>query len=456
MMTGGASIAGRRCMADLARREGAGGGGELRPRLDDLRAFGRIVWRRFGEDKCLRVAASLSYTSLLALVPLVAVGFAVLSAFPVFETVQKDIQAFVFDNFLPSAVDEAQAYIDQFVGKARELTGPGIIGLALTAMLLLSTIETAMNAIFRVTRPRPLVPRVLVFWAVLTLGPLLLGASFSLSTYMVALTASAEIEAFTGPLGRLARLLPLVLAVAGFTVFFTIIPNRPVKIRHALAGGVVAGVLLSGLRYGFAQYITHFPTYETLYGALATVPIFLVWMYVSWVVGLIGAVVAAALPSWRRGLAAAGSARAAGDGLVLALEILAALYGAIRAGRGIKRRLLIGRINASEAGVDAMLAQLRTAGYADVTSEGHWLPSRDPDTATLYDLYRALGLGFDIGAPAAEEDVPAWRRRLDTVAYATVDSEAELMGMTLRDLLAEEKDEGKTEGAEPLPLRRSP
>jgi len=288
-------------MAEAANTGAAGGGGELPRRIDDLRAFGRIVWRRFGEDKCLRVAASLSYTSLLALVPLVAVGFAVLSAFPVFETVQKDIQAFVFENFLPSAVDEAQAYIDQFVGKARGLTGPGIIGLALTAMLLLSTIESAMNAIFRVTRPRPLVPRVLVFWAVLTLGPLLLGASFSLSTYMVALTTSPEIEAFTGPLGRLARVLPLVLAVAGFTVFFTIIPNRPVKIRHALIGGLVSGILLSGLRYGFAQYVTHFPTYETLYGALATVPIFLVWMYLSWVVVLIGAVVAAALPSWRRG-----------------------------------------------------------------------------------------------------------------------------------------------------------
>ena len=443
-------------MADSTQTGAAGGAGELPRRVDDLRAFGRIVWRRFGEDKCLRVAASLSYTSLLALVPLVAVGFAVLSAFPVFETVQKDIQAFVFENFLPSAVDEAQAYIDEFVGKARGLTGPGIIGLALTAMLLLSTIESAMNAIFRVTRPRPLVPRVLVFWAVLTLGPLLLGASFSLSTYMVALTSSPEIEAFTGPLGRLARLLPLVLAIAGFTVFFTIIPNRPVKIRHALAGGVVAGVLLSGLRYGFAQYITHFPTYQTLYGALATVPIFLVWMYLSWVVALIGAVVAAALPSWRRGLAAVGSARAAGDGLVLALELLSALYAATRTGRGIKRRLLIGRINASEAGVDAMLAQLRTAGYADVTSEGRWLPSRDPDAATLYDLYRALDLGFDIGAPAAAEDAPSWRRRLDTVARQAVDSQSELMGMTLRDLLAEEKDEEKTEGAEPLPLRRSP
>ncbi|MGA0394795.1 MAG: YihY family inner membrane protein, partial [Rhodospirillales bacterium] len=147
------------------------------------RHFIGFLWHRFVENDCLRLAASLSYTSMLAIVPLTAIAFSMLAAFPVFEGVREEFQSVLFKNFLPTSAEAMRDYFDQFVDNTAKLTAVGIIGLALIAVLLLGTIESALNSIFRVIRPRALLPRLLVFWALLTLGPLLLGASFSLSTY---------------------------------------------------------------------------------------------------------------------------------------------------------------------------------------------------------------------------------------------------------------------------------
>ncbi len=207
-------------------------------------AFFAYSWHRFSDDRCLRMAASLSYTSLLAVVPLTAIAFSMLAAFPVFEGVRGDFQAALFSNFLPQSADAMREYFDQFVANTAKLTAVGIIGLAVTAILLLGTIEADLNVIFRVPRPRALIPRLLVFWAVLTLGPLLLGASFSLSTYFFALTQWAGLDQGTGPLERLTRLLPTVISLITLTLFYMIIPNRPVALRAAVVGGTIAGLML--------------------------------------------------------------------------------------------------------------------------------------------------------------------------------------------------------------------
>ena len=273
---------------------------KIKHRLRSSRLFAAYAARRFLGDRCLRVAASLSYTSLLALVPLAALGFAVMTAFPTFENIEEQVQDFIFENVMPAAIGPVQEHFNSFVDNAGGMTAVGIAGLAVTAMLLLATIETAINATFRVTEKRSLASRLMVFWAILTLGPLLLGVSFTLSNHILGLTQASGSEAFTGFLGRLLRMVPAMIVVGAFSIFYFMAPNRPVRWHHALAGGLVAGLMFSALRWAFGIYLIYFPSYQTIYGALSAIPIFLVWMYLSWTVILIGAVVTASLPVWRR------------------------------------------------------------------------------------------------------------------------------------------------------------
>lgn len=273
---------------------------KIKDALHQSRIFAAYAARRFLDDRCLGVAASLSYTSLLALVPLAALGFAVMTAFPAFETIEEQVQDFIFENVMPEAIGSVQEHFNNFVDNAGGMTAIGIAGLTVTAMLLLATIESAINATFRVTEKRSLASKLLVFWAILTLGPMLLGASFTLSNHILSLTQASGSEAFTGFLGRLLRTVPAMIVVGAFSIFYLMAPNRPVRWRHALAGGLVAGLMFSALRWAFGIYLLYFPSYQTIYGAVSAIPIFLVWMYLSWTVILIGAVITASLPVWRR------------------------------------------------------------------------------------------------------------------------------------------------------------
>ena len=267
--------------------------------LTQGRAFLAYVSRRFVDDRCPGIAATLSYTSLLALVPLAAIAFAILAVFPLFEGVRGEIQAFVFNNFVPDTGERLAEHFDGFVDNAGRLTSVGIAGLVVTATMLLATIGSALNAIFRVARPRRLVRRLLVYAAVIVLGPLILGASVVLATNIPALAEAAGIGAFTGLAGRLAWLVPVLIVIVAFSLLYAVVPNRTVPWRHAIAGGVAAGILFSTLRWAFALYLVTFPVYRTLYGALSVVPIFLVWMYLSWAVILFGAVLTASLADRR-------------------------------------------------------------------------------------------------------------------------------------------------------------
>ena len=263
------------------------------------RAFLAYVLKRFVDDRCPGIAATLSYTSLLALVPLTAIGFAILAVFPVFEGVREEIQAFVFKNFVPDTGERLAEHFDGFVDNAGGLTTVGIAGLVVTATMLLATIGSTLNAIFRVARRRRLGARLLVYAGVIILGPLVLGAAVSLATNIPALAEAAGIGAFTGLYGRLAWLVPVVIVVVAFSLFYAVVPNRTVPWRDAIAGGIAAGILFSMLRWAFGVYLVTFPVYRTLYGALAVVPIFLVWMYLSWAAVLFGAVLTASLADRR-------------------------------------------------------------------------------------------------------------------------------------------------------------
>lgn len=261
---------------------------------DGGRFVARAV-RRFVDDDCLGVAASLSFTSLLALVPMAAIGLSVVVAVPFFSDVQAQIQTFIFANLLPDLGERVSQQFSEFVANAEGLGLIGTGALFATILLLLATIEGELNKTFRAPRRRRLWQRLAVYVAVILFGPVMVGTSFTIAGYILAFSRGLGFAALSEPLGRLAVFLPTLLVMVAFTIVYAVVPNRRVRWRDAALGGIVAGLLFSALRWAFAIYVIYMPTYRTLYGALAALPAFLVWIFLSWSAVLFGAVVAALL-----------------------------------------------------------------------------------------------------------------------------------------------------------------
>lgn len=258
-----------------------------------------FAWRRYSDDNCLATAGALSYTSLLAIVPLLAVFLSILRIFPFFAEMQADVERHITGVLLPTQSDVAIQTLHSFIDKAANLTGFGVVGLAVTAVLLLNTIAHAFARIWRARRMRSLVVRLLAYWAILTMGPLLFGLAMWISGQIYAAGTTYGGGAFSGAAGWLAPLIPLLLETGAFALLYVAVPNCRVRRWDAIAGGLTAALLFEVLKRVFALYVIYFPTYQVIYGAIAAVPIFLVWMYSCWAVTLFGAEVAAALPEWR-------------------------------------------------------------------------------------------------------------------------------------------------------------
>lgn len=354
-----------------------------------------FVFRRFLGDDGLGLAASLSYTSLLALVPLVAIGLAMLAAFPAFEETRAAIELKIIDVFPSDQQGEVLGTLIEFVDNARTMTGTGIAALAVTAVLLLMRIHKAINMIWRVTELRSIVVRLLIYWAVLTIGPILLGLSITISGYIFTVVEMSG----TGALGIgtlvLAPLIAIVLNAMAFVLLFVVLPNRAIRWLHGIAGALVAASLFEAMKLAFAAYIDAFPSYQLIYGALAAIPIFLIWMYFVWVVLLIGAEVAAALGEWGAVSSRGGRLMAVADRLPLALSLLARLHEASQEGRALKVQVWSRGLPALPGELDGVIGRLRKSGYVERTSHGRWLLSRDLRSTTVGDLSETLGLTHD-------------------------------------------------------------
>lgn len=253
--------------------------------------------QRFREDRLGLTASSLTFTTTIALVPMLTVTLAVFTAFPVFARFQKALQDYFIQTLVPDSIAKpVLTALTQFALKANRLGTLGLVVLVLTALALMLTIDRTLNAIWRVRKPRPIAQRVLVYWAAATLGPLVLGVSLTLTSY--ALSASKGlVGALPGGLNLLFAVLEFMLLAAGMASLYRYVPNTHVRWSHAWAGGVFVAVGFDLARRGLAWYLGTVPTYTTIYGAFATVPIFLVWLYLGWVVVLLGAVIAAYAPS---------------------------------------------------------------------------------------------------------------------------------------------------------------
>jgi membrane protein len=268
--------------------------------LARIRSFLSFLRHRFSETRLEQAAAALSYTSLLAIVPLMAIGFSVFAIFPGLDQSRDEVYTFLFQSFAPHLEDTIESKLATFAENASELTTVGLLFLFATAILLLSTIEKTFNQIWRVNVPRKLVPRLLAYWAAITLGPLLIGAGLSVSGYLFAATEWFGSE-YAENIRSFLRFLPFLLGTIAIALLYIVIPNCEVNWRDALIGGAIAAFLFEGAKKGFGIYLATFPTYEAVYGALAAIPIFLVWMFVSWFAVLAGGVLTAAIGDWRKG-----------------------------------------------------------------------------------------------------------------------------------------------------------
>lgn len=354
-----------------------------------LRQLGRFlahVLRRFDQDRCLQIASSLTFTTLLALVPLVAIMLALMSTFPVFSRLGEDIHAFLLANMLPDKAGKVvSGYIEQFSGRAGRLTALGMAFLALTAFMMMFTIERAFNSIWRVSRPRPIAQRILIYWSALTLGPVLMGASLSITSYLVGASLGLTRQA---PLAGTAilGLVPPVLTCAAFTLLYYVVPNRSVKPRHALVGGLVAALAFEIMKRSFALYIAQIPTYTLVYGAFAVVPIFLLWIYFSWVVIVIGALIAALTPDFAVLRDTPGHAQGAGFG-----EALATLLVLARAQQGpglIELRKIAREASLTVDQAERLLERMTARGWVARSAGERYAMVCDKERLLVGEVYR--------------------------------------------------------------------
>jgi membrane protein len=393
---------------------------DARQLLTDLSRFpwastAQTLRQRFGEDRLGLTASSLTFTTTIALVPFFTVVLAVFTAFPMFNKLQGALQTWLVQSLVPDAIArQVLGYLTQFAGKASRLGVAGLAALFFTALALVLTIDRTLNSIWRVKRPRPLAQRVLIYWAVMTLGPLLLAASLSISSYVLS-ASRGLVSAVPGGVRLALDIVEFVLLAGGLAALYRWVPNTPVRRGHAWAGGIFAAAGIELAKRLLAAYIGMVPTYSAVYGAFATFPILLVWIYVAWVIVLLGAVVAAYLPS----LLAGSRRRGGGHGwhFQLALEVLQALAKALpTARRGLAAAQLAQALDVDALQLEPVLETLVALDWigrlneVDDEENTRYVLLADAQSTALEPLMRHLLL------PASDATARLWQSgRLSSV-----------------------------------------
>ncbi|WP_206486514.1 virulence factor BrkB family protein [Thalassotalea sp. G2M2-11] len=255
------------------------------------RTFCEFIWfftKRASSEQVHVSAGYLSYVTLMSLVPMMVVMLSVMTAFPIFAEIKGIIEGFVYQNFIPASGDVVKEHISSFVSNASKMSAIAITFLFLFALLLISAIDKTLNKIWQVDKKRKVVTAFSMYWMVLTLGPVLVGSSIAATTYIAKLMSLEEYDLF-GMANILMRMLPIFSSIAAFLILYLVVPNKDVNFKCALIGAILAGVLFELAKKGFAFYVTQLPSYQAIYGALASIPILFLWVYLSWLVVLFGA-----------------------------------------------------------------------------------------------------------------------------------------------------------------------
>jgi len=261
----------------------------LQQMLRELWRWARYLFDRYVTDRCSENAAALTYMSLFALVPLLTVLYTMASAIPAFQGAEEQMQRLLFKHLVPSSSTNIEQYLSEFSQQAKNLTGPGVIFLLVTAILMLRNVEHAFNLIWRARENRSAISSFLLYWAVLTLAPITIGLALGLSTYFAAVTHALESFNLFGANALLVQFVPLLLSTTGFSLVYAAVPNCRVPFRHALIGGLFAALAFHAARGLFTQLVVS-SNYTFIYGAFAAVPLFLLWIYLSWNIVLLGGI----------------------------------------------------------------------------------------------------------------------------------------------------------------------
>lgn len=370
--------------------------------LRHVAPFSRLLLHHFNQDNGIQHVAALTYTTLLSLVPLMTVTLVLFSAFPASERITQQVEDFLFQNFVPAAGEAVRQHLSDFSQKAGKLTGVGFAFLVVVALLLMSNIDKAFNTIWHVRRKRSPVAKFAVYWSILTLGPVLIAFSVGVTSYLVSIPLFSDVETVMLVRSRLLSLSPVLISALAFTLLYALVPNRNVPLRHALVGGVLAALLFELAKRGFALYVTTFPTYETIYGALAAVPIFLIWIYLSWLVTLLGAEFTYCLGIYREDWHRALEER--GEAFLLALRLLRALRRAQHEGNTVNARELARQLPLSnDEEIELALQSLQEARLVLQAEDKGWLLVRDLREVALLELYHSAPYVLPPLASVSEE-----------------------------------------------------
>jgi membrane protein len=387
----------------------------LGPLLEQARDALEFAAQRARDMRLPQVAASLTFTTVLALVPLLAVALSIFTTFPMFGELRAALQKDLLRGLLPAQyAAQLLRYLNDFAAKATQLTAFGLLFLAATAMLMIHTVERSLNELWLVRQQRPWTQRIVIYWTLITLGPILIGASLAATSYL--LTASAGlVQQLPGPLRAAVDLVPLVASGFAYAALYVLVPNRKVRWRDALIGGFVAALAGELIREGFALYIRT-GTVATIYGAFAAVPLFLLWVYLAWFVVLFGAAIAATLPMLRSTRFV--DERRAGNRFVTAVALLRVLYEGHRRGGEATRidtETLARAVRLFPEEAERQLEALERLGYVarlEGANAGRWLLVCDPERADLVEVFKRFAVDPDNTLVARDEAIlGAWMKR---------------------------------------------
>lgn len=350
-----------------------------------IAGFSRFVLRRLIDDRCLQTAASLTYTTLLAIVPLFTIALTLFAAFPMFGDYSGKFKSFILTNLVPDASGKIiGTYMHQFSDNAERLTAMGMVGLAATALLLMFTIEKTLNQIWGAPRARNLLARTLIYWAALTLGPLLIGLSISLASWL----SSGLPDGLPGIGLSLLKLGPWLLVFLTLGMVYLAVPNCFVPRSHALIAAFCSATALDVMKLLFSLYIKKFGTFKLVYGAFASFPIFLLWLYVSWVIVLGGAVLSACLSYWRND--AWGWKGKQGSRFEQAVLILLVLNEAYHKGEVLHINILRRRAGLGLDATNQLLEAMSQKAWVEASRDGRWLLAIDIDQIRLSDIFEHM------------------------------------------------------------------
>lgn len=364
------------------------------------------IQRHYLADGCSHSAAALTYMSLFALVPLLTVMYAILSAVPAFQEVGLQIQSIIFDNFVPSTGQEVETYLKDFSVQARKLTGVGVGFLGITAILMLKNIEKTFNSIWKTRDNRRGLSSFLLYWAILSLGPLCIGLALGINTYLVSLKVIFDQVDVIGIGPYILRLTPYLLTSAAFTLVFAAVPNCRVPIKHAFIGGLVTALVFEVAKQLFTSIVAN-TSYQNIYGTFAALPLFLLWIYLSWLIVLAGAELVHAISGFN----------ALGDenysDMVLTLAVLELLWRRYKNGHTVaefyilQQPWLFKQHSISADRWTPIRNKLINAGLLRIADNGQFIIGRDLSLYSLWDLSRLLGYNPEFSSEAIDE-LPEW------------------------------------------------